>query len=745
MTFLKMRAWKWLTPSLIVFLIAIGLLVVWPEPGVRILVPADGWEVEGGFVSLPPPTRDIRESAVNDAQMRFWRSWSPGHGSQPGSLRTKPFVADGPFAVPYNGFSGEPGIVSYVECMGSGQRIHLATSRNNTQWSEVRILHPKAFCTGPVRVVASSTSTKDYIALGSPYRLSRISMLKQSTLIDFWFVVLAWGVVAGWFMLFAGIASRQIKSIAPVTAGLIGIGLIGYLQFFTYWYLPPLGQGLSVLMAVVGLWVSTATSLGHNPLPALRVDFSPLRSPTLLWLALAVSYLALATLIDSGAGAWEPNGRFTPARWSTDNQLPAFVSRILVSGQHGDTADFGPWTIADRPPLSYGWHASLHDLFDHLTRLNDGASFFYRYQLATGIVLNTCWTAFLALALPALGLSRLRTLLTMIVLSLCPLFIFNDIFVWPKLLSGTFTLAAAWILLGVATDRRRLREDTVGLVAAAILSALGLLTHGGSAFGILAMLILAVFYRGLPSFRGAMIAGVAALTMLSSWSIWQSNNHFASNTLVKFAFAGTFGFDEKNMGLAQTILRSYQGLGLDGWLEKKFNGLLTILFGLRNTCGIGEMAQPQSLVDGWRISDFVHILPSLNFLLLGFLALAVKRAQPAATVHLRLASARLLVFAALSIAITWLMTWDCYINHHQSYQALMALHLGLILALSTAGRLGMLALACNVLYALVTWIAEPISHFPRVNTPSAIVFAAMATLGVIAPISMWIRRKRENA
>lgn len=724
----------WAKPLACVALILLGAVILWREPPTKPLVPADGWEVSGGFVPIDPPTKDLRKSAASDPQSRYWRSWSAELGSQPGTLRTKPFIASGSFAVPYNGFSGEPGVSTFIECVDDGRKFHLATSRTNTQWSEVWIERPETLCKGALRVVAVSTSTKDYVALGTPYQLSWLSALKHSSLAGFWFLTLSWCVVAGWFLLFGRLAVRWMPRITPAFAGLVGVGLIGYVQFFVYWYQPRAGLLLTAGLAITGTWISIRTLFGKpGPLrDGPQGELQSLRFAACLWLAIALAYFALVTMVDSGAGAWEVNGRFTPARWSSDNQLPGFVSRMLASGKHDDLSDFAPWSIADRPPLSYGWHATLHDLFARLTRLNDGAMYFARYQLAIGIVLNTSWAALLALVLPALGLSRARALLVILVLSLCPLFIFNSVYAWPKLLSGTLTLAAAWILLGLENPARRLRDDNGGLIAAAALSALGLLTHGGSAFGIVVALAFAAVFRGLPSVRGAVVAAVTAFALLVPWSLWQSAYHSGGNALVKFAFAGTFGFGEEHVGVADTILRSYHDLGWDAWLTKKRDGLLTVLFGIRNSCTIHEAGHSYSLIDGWRAADFYKIVPSLNFLILGLLSLGVFRTSRPGNAAPRQASVRLVAFGIASVAFNWLVTWDCFIVHHQSYQALIALHLGLVLALLSSGRWGGWVLALNVAYGVVVWVVEPLKHFARFDLIASVTLLTIATLAVRA-------------
>ncbi len=723
------RCQRWITGLIVAFILLVGALVVWPEPPGRSLVPANGWQATGGFVEITPPGKELRRSSLSDPEVRYWRSWSPEHNSQPGTLASAYFQPEGAFAVPYNGFAGEPGVNAYIECAGTGQRSYLATSRTNNQWSEVVVSLPESFCQGQVRVIAESSSDKDYIALGTPYALSTLSLAKRSSLVGFWFLLIAATVIIGWFALGSMLAARRWQGFGPVAAGLITVGLLGYLQFFLFWYAPGPARVLAFLLVTVGAWMGFSAMSGHRTYLGRQFDFSPVRGALLLWLGIAVACFALITMVDSGAGPWEVNGRFTPARWSSDNQLAGFAARLLVSGDHADVSDFGQWSLGDRPPLAYGWHAALHSVFAAVSRWNDGAIYFYRYQLAIGIVLNTCWAAAIALLLPKLKLSRAHVLFAILALALFPFFIFNSAYIWPKLLSGTFALAAAWLLLGVEPERGRLKDDTPGLAAAAALSALGLLTHGGSAFGIIVMLGLAVIYRGFPSIRGALIAAGTAVAILIPWSLWQSSHDVHSNALVKFAFAGTFGFGDESRSVTDTVIQSYQQLGWSGWLEKKRDGLMTLLFGLRNTCGVNEMGIADSFVSRWRASDFYYVIPSLNVLILGLAARGLWRSGRDETRTAYRGARRLLMFGLASIAFNWLTTWDCFINHHQSYQALIAIHLALVISLMMAGRMGKLLIGTGMLYGVIVWILEPLNHFARFDWTSIGIFVLMCAWG----------------
>ena len=143
---------------------------------------------------------------------------------------------------------------------------------------------------------------------------------------------------------------------------------------------------------------------------------------------------------------------------------------------------------------------------------------------------------------------------------------------------------------------------------------------------------------------------------------------------------------------------------------------------------MAEVGVSHSITDSWRISDFLYVLPGLNFLLVGFVAMIwlmrrTPQMVPAATL-------RLLTFALLTLTLSWLLSWDCFINHHQSYQAMLALYATLVIALWTWGPLGKVALALNVADVSWVWLIEPLQHFYHFSA-SAIVLFAMAIVGIV--------------
>jgi hypothetical protein len=706
------------------FLLLVGVLLAWPESAPVPLVPADGWQVSGSFEPTHPTDNGVRRRIATNPQARFWKSWSADTGSGPGVVRSAPFMIDGPVVVPYNGFSGDPGLDTYLECASSGQRRFLATQRTNTQWSEVFVEPVSDWCPGPVRIVAESSTDANYVSLGTPFRVSRLSAFKRSPVAALWYLLLAWLVVFGWLAaVFERVDSKR-GSVSAIAAALICFGLLGYLQFFAFWLSPSAGQISSAAIVVAGLCFAGRQVVGAGARSDGLVEF---RCACSSWLLVAIAILMLGMMVDAGAGAWSANGRFYPVRWSTDNQVPYLAANSLISGTLKGGAWLGSWKMSDRPPLAYGWNATLQALFQLFSPSGDSDYLGYLYQWAVGVVLNTLWIALLVILLRRLRFSMASATSIALLVLLTPFGIFNTMFVWPKMLSATFGLMAAWLLLSPDRPSRPLRDDGLALVAAAALSALALMSHGGSVFGIVASIVLTAAWRGLPTARAAIAAACVGAAVLLPWSLWQHFVDPPGTALIKKAFAGTFGFGERDIGVLETIRQSYSTLTLHDWIVMKWNGLSTLFLGMGSRCGMVEVGVSHSITDSWRISDFFYVFPGLNFLLVGFVAMIwlarkIPQMVPAA-------SLRLLTFALLTLTLSWLSSWDCFINHHQSYQAMIALYAALAIALWTWGPLGKAALALNVAYVSWVWLIEPLRHFYHFSV-SAIVLFAMAIAGI---------------
>mgnify|MGYP001565049655 CR=1 FL=1 len=83
-------------------------------------------------------------------------------------------------AIPVGGFPRqEPGMEIYLEKEGTSERLPLIQARTGSQWSQVDLRVPDPFRNSPVRLVAESASTRAFVGIGTPFKISRAAYLKS--------------------------------------------------------------------------------------------------------------------------------------------------------------------------------------------------------------------------------------------------------------------------------------------------------------------------------------------------------------------------------------------------------------------------------------------------------------------------------------------------------------------------------------------------------------------------------------
>ncbi len=712
-------------PTRIVSRFAIGLLsllallslaiAIAPEPQPRPLLPANGIVVDSGFIRNDPPRDyEARKGILRSPELATWRSWNPTDGSVPGDAHSLPFPTPRFMAVPYQGFAGDADIQLDLECIASRARLSIANARTNTQWAEVLVHPPDGWCVGDSRLIAHSGSRQHYLAFGTPFEVSLLAWLKTRFpgLLVIYLVVFA--AVAGLCVVSAAWLRRLWPSGDEMVLGMIGLGLLGYAMFFAFYLLRGAGLLACVLALIasgVGLYKLWNSRDRLHPAASVAVAW---RLPTLAWLLVSLSYALLLFSVDNGAGPWLANARFVPVRWSTDNQLPSLVGEYLARLNLADL-DLNPWLISDRTPLSYGLHAWLRAPTLLLTRGNDGPHIAPFVHTLIGIVLNTAWVPVLVHMLRRIGLTVRITALALSVTTLLPFCIFNSVYIWPKLLGASFGLLAIWLLLIERTKPETETEQRSRWIQAALLSAMALLSHGGTVFGILAMLALAFTYSPRPRLSTLLASGLAGVSLLVPWMLWQRVVQPNGNALLKSVFGGTYGFDERTVGVLETIQRSYAQITVGDWLGMKLDALRTLLWApTQTTCGMGEMVAGAHGVDAWRIGDFLSLAPSIKFLWLGLAVLAWPALRHGRSVR---PASLLLAVGLLGVAIDTLGAWDCQIIHTQSYQAVLAIIVGLLLLLLQSGprRFGLSVVMLSMIYGAIVWVYDPLVDALRLD------------------------------
>lgn len=725
----------------VLILLASLIAVCLPEQPATPLLGKDGWETTTGFFNNSQPLPgEVRYSIVHAPDATYWRSWSPETNATRGTLVSRPFTAPRYMTVPYGGFAGEPGVEFYLACTANHRRMPLATANSGNQWTESVLRIPRGWCKQDVRIVVHTDSTKDYIKVGAPYKISAVSYFKATALGQLLPFLLSFGILAGTVLLLAWLFTGLKLARSPVTGGIAGLGLLGLGLFFLFYAWQEVAYNISIEIACASL-LALASALVLQAKPRAAAGHFHAASKEwmellALWLLVALAMYFLAHMAVHGAGPWEPNGRFSPARWASDNQIPILTSEQLYLGNDLHEVEIRPWKVSDRPPLMYGLLAMLR-IPAALSMLgSDGQYAYYQAHLNAGIILNSLWVPVVAFIARRLGCSFAKQALIVGLLALTPFAIFNTAYIWPKLLGGAFGLLAFWVVgdYDPAKGFSRFTGSPRPLVEAALLCALALMSHGGTFFGILALLCWVPFVRGLPSLRSMLAAAVVAVAVLLPWSLWQQWVQPPGNTLLKYAFANTFDFNHPDRSVLEAILSTYGDLDLVSWLRIKWNALLTLAFGLRSDCGFNEMAAAGGAIAEQRISDFLYVGPSLNFLLAGLCVAPFAFLRNRRQGKPQAFALSLLALGLLGLLFNALVMLNCFVNHHQAYQSTLAILLGLVLLLLPAGRHARLALALSAAYATVVWILQPLREaHVRLEGPAMLGLAVVAAiLGLIA-------------
>ena len=735
------RGWppfvQWAVILIAALLIGVSLLIAaWPTSPATPLVSRKAWVIQGqAFQNVTPQPFEVSDSIRNSPQTVYWRTWSPDTRATMADIRTRPFKPSRFMAIPYGGFAGDPGIQLNLICQQTGQHLTVASARTNTQMTEALVQMPADWCRGDVVLDAHSQSTSEYIEVGTPFRISWLDYYKDSFLglIGILAVVFifAWGLV----FLPNAISTMWGKEPESIVAGMVCFGLIGYAMFFVYFFSRSAGLVLSAVLFILeaGLlfWLSAYRR------EALMRAWQRWKSPTVLWGIVVLSAFSLALATHNGAGPWSVNARFTPVRWSTDNQIPMLISEYLFHGQDPRLVDLGPWKVSDRPPLAYGLMATFRLLSWLIASHRDGDSLYYKYQLIAGGVINGLWVVALYYLLSTLRLAHKGIYWVALVVGLTPFAIFNSVYIWPKMLGAAFALFAFIELFEPARNIELVRFVRFGtaLLRAAALSALALLSHGGTAFGVIAAILVAVCYRRLPSFNLAMLASLIGLLILMPWGLWQHFIQPPGNALIKYAFSGHFGFGEESKGVFETVRDAYASLTPSSWLDIKLRAIRVFLVGDSSAHKAAEAAAITSFYGGQRVNGFFYLGPSLGALVVGFIPLLfLKPSTATETIHRHAHRLAQIMVGTGSFAVflyAFFGFHDFWI-HMQSYQAILMIVAGLALALYNCEKWYFdMVLKISILYTAWVWCIDPLV------TSSNLAYFPAITLCLIA---VWIYR-----
>jgi hypothetical protein len=513
--------------------------------------------------------------------------------------------------------------------------------------------------------------------------------------------------------------------------GLLGSGVVGLLGFWTAYAGVTIGQTFAFL-AVFGSLLLAGLSIWGGNLD--RRLLRRLAEPLGLWM-LGSAFIVFLGFLHGGTD--EPQV-LAVTRFShmlpTDAQIPQFfISWFAAHGHSGTPPVFpGGWMFSDRPPLQVGYGLYQHPFHSDHTGLD--------YQVL-GVVLQQLWIVGLWAVLDAAGIGRRTRALTMIAVLVSGLAIVNGFFVWPKMLSAAFLLAAAALVLTPLWDE--VRRSFWGAALLAALCGLALMAHGSSVFGVIPLVIVAA-WRGLPAWRWIGVAILVGIIVMAPWSAYQKWAEPPGNRVTKLTLAADPAEDGLSTGAA--IRKAYSEAGLGGTITNKWKNYETMLGVLGAPERVEKAVDSDDLagtVASLRELIFFFLLPSFTLLLLGPVAMLVGyRRAPRAGPEWRFA---LLCFAVLVIGAFF---WGLIVFGTDMDSTPLHIFSFAVPVLAMAGAIAGLravwprfALGWVALYAVLSLAL----YVPELSPPAATSYSALSAILAALALAGYVALTRVGA
>jgi len=677
--------------------------------------------VDGAFRVERPSSGAFWEDERNRTRLTFI---SGPLGPEMGSFRTGVFRVPPRFRCFLAGFPRTEGIHIYLRDEETGRELPLgSTLDTGLSWQERIWDVPPDWRGRPVRfhVDDRSASIGDgWVAVTLPEAGSHAVWLpfaRAGYRSLFLVLELTWFLIPG-----IAIALLLPPRSAMQFGGLVitAAAAAGYALFWIYLGNPKVGAAASgvVFAAAIGaIWRM------RRPVP---------RELLLLFAAvalIAVFYNSLGFLFYTDDGPGElAQARFTTSHMPPDNLLQYLFAWDIYNGHSVRPFMIGNARSSDRPPLETALSLAQWPFWRMLSILHS-------YQLL-GVGLQCLWAAALWILLRASGIPPPAIAGTLILILFTGFAWEHSFYVWPKL------MAAAFCLIGMASiPAFRGSADpwsvTETLAASAAFS-LSLLSHAGSGFTILAIVVYLVLRRRLPPFRFWAPAILVAVLLLAPWRAYQVLIDPPGDTLFKLHLAGVT--DEK-LSLGASLLRGYGAISAQQIYSNKLANLKALVWWPDWRAGNSLSITLSNLRD----LSFFAFFPCAGLLNLGLLArFRLNRRSN----QVRFAD-RILAISLASLFVWCLLMFEpgTAVVHQGSFATVLLYFAAMVLYLSALSRRAIWivgAVQACIVFPLLVFL-EPVIARERSalwNDPLdwGMAAAALCSLLCLAALAAYIRR-----
>lgn len=731
-----------MTNKLFAYLVVLVLAISSVAGGVLFFVPEQRkmlLECKGAFEEVEDFYRAddsvgrgmLASDVVKKPGVWFLRSWVAGKQIINAKLVTKPFKCETKYlSIPLSGYPANDGNNIYLERIKDGQRMSFKYGNLHEDWQEYVVKLDGDWIGEELRLGAVSKT--QYVGVGTPFSVTWFTYMKSSVFVAlFWCVVsMAWLVLLGavvWSFIYKVYKRRSI-AVALVPAYLL---LVGYILFFVYYYSTLAGNVVVAGLTGVGAYLVLRQLICVGG----WWRFGGFSRVTLAWCVVVALLVSALCLQRTNSLSFMSNYRFAPACWSTDNQIPGFVAGKLADEPGFIGVKMGSWRISDRTTALSGLLVPFVKLSNALNPSDGRMIGGWLVQMTSIVAISTfVFPLWVALA----WIKSRQRLLVVVSVFLSPFIFFNSVYVWPKLLSGALALSA-WIIVRRWRVGERLLSESI-LVGG--LLALSLMAHGGGVFAALIMFlyILYLLRKHLLMFT---VASLVFIGTLLPWMVWVRVYDPPGNALTKYAFAGTFGFGEENVGVKETILRSYSKESMGSIVDRKLEGVKTLVgLSVPDVDHNGQARREYSV----RAAQFYSLVPAIVIYLsaasISIFFLGSWRSSIGISNNPPFRDRTLLLLGCLGLLIQLILVWDKFYLHHLSYGIIVFMHVGLLWFISS-GPSWLLRSFCYVSLTqfVLTWLIWPIMEFGQLSWASVFVFL-LCFLCVLLGSSCFIVEKR---
>jgi hypothetical protein len=455
-----------------------------------------------------------------------------------------------------------------------------------------------------------------------------------------------------------------------------------------------------------------------------------------IWVFASLVYYAILGLANNGVGHWEPNYRFWPAIWSSDNELPWIFAEAIRKGWNLADLFGGYWSPTDRPPLMTGAHLLLGEVFGWLQFGNDGVYLRGQAYNAAAVTLNALWAPACWWLLITLrrGIDNFGRKAILLFIGCLPFVLFNTTYGWPKAFGAAFALVAFGLAWQARKDYKAESPKTI-IILFFVLGAFSMLSHTSATIFLAPLGILLFWWTGRRSSRAFLIGLAIALALMATWSLFKATILPSGDPVTKFALTGDFGFGHPERSLWKMLSERYDTLSLWQWLEIKKTMLFQSFLPLNHPVTQIMMNSDfgAGAIDQLRAWDFMML--SKGNLPVLFLIIAVACWTLKAFSHGRLDEVRtdapFLALIGVSLIAWVLMVLGFFapvIIHHWPQAGLFGLAVGgAVIGHSRFPSIFLITLLALMTYTGLVWILSPLHAALDIDVGAAIVLLLLCS------------------